>query len=232
MKQNQSTMQPLGANKTLSFSDKYDETHARSYFAKHQDGFWRRLSNWRDQAIAKKALKLAGNPNSVLDMPCGTGRFWDLLAADKNREIIACDYSQDMIDIGLRFRDPATTRRIKTIQSSAFALDLADEAVDNIFCIRLLHHIGRQDDRLTILRELHRVTRSTVIISLWVDGNVKAWRRKKLESKRAQREYQNRFVLRQADIEREFGLAGFNIIASLDFLPKYAMWRTYVLEKR
>lgn len=232
MKQNLSSLQQAGMAQSLSFSDKYDEVHARAYFTKHQDGFWRRLSNWRDQQIAKKALSLAGNPRYVLDMPCGTGRFWDLLAQDNDREIIACDNSQDMIDIGLRFRDPATTRRIKTIQSSAFDLDLPDEVVDNVFCIRLLHHIGKHEDRLTILRELHRVSRSTVIVSLWVDGNVKAWRRKKLEAKRSKREYQNRFVIAQADIEREFELAGFTVKARLDFLPKYAMWRTYVLQKR
>lgn len=232
MKQSESTLQQQGVNHSLSFSDKYDEVHAKAYFDKHQDGVWRRLSNWRDQQIAEKALELAGNPRSVLDMPCGTGRFWELLAKDNKREIIACDNSQDMIDIGMRFRDPAITRRITAFQTSAFDLDLPDKVVDCVFCIRLLHHIGKHEDRMTILRELHRVTRSTVIVSLWVDGNIKAWRRKKLESKRSQRDYQNRFVIAKADIEHEFELAGFKVKARLDFLPKYAMWRTYVLEKR
>lgn len=215
----------------LSFAEKYDQNHAKAYFDKHQDGLWRRLSNWRDQSIARKALKLAGNPMSVLDLPCGTGRFWSLLAENQERQIIACDNSQDMIDIGMQCRPPAITEHIRTIQSSAFELDLADGVVDNIFCIRLLHHIGNKEDRLKLLGELHRVTRSTVIISLWVDGNVKAWRRCKLESKRSRREYQNRFVIPRNVIEKEFEQAGFKVKAHLDFLPKYAMWRTYVLEK-
>lgn len=216
----------------LSFSEKYDQTHAKAYFDKHQDGLSRRLSNWRDQSVARKALKLAGNPQSVLDLPCGTGRFWSLLAENPNRKIIACDYSQDMIDIGMRFREPAITQRITAFQSSAFELDLEDEAVDNVFCIRLIHHVGESADRLKLLKELHRVTRDSVIISLWVDGNFKAWRRRKLEAKRSRRGYQNRFVIPRETIEQEFEQAGFNIKSHIDFLPKYAMWRTYVLEKR
>lgn len=216
----------------LSFSEKYDQTHAKAYFDKHQDGLSRRLSNWRDQSVARKALKLAGNPQSVLDLPCGTGRFWSLLAENPNRKIIACDYSQDMIDIGMRFREPAITQRITAFQSSAFELDLEDEAVDNVFCIRLIHHVGESADRLKLLKELHRVTRDSVIISLWVDGNFKAWRRRKLEAKRSRRGYQNRFVIPRGTIEQEFEQAGFNIKSHIDFLPKYAMWRTYVLEKR
>jgi ubiquinone/menaquinone biosynthesis C-methylase UbiE len=216
----------------LTFSEKYDLRHAQAYFDKHQDGFWRRLSDWRDQKVARKALELAGNPKSVLDLPCGTGRFWSLLTEEKDRKIIACDYSQDMIDIGMQHRPPTITKRISTLQSSAFQLDLPDGAVDNIFCIRLLHHIGNSKDRLRLLAEMHRVARSSVIISLWVDGNVKSWRRSKLESKRARREYQNRFVIPRSQVEKEFEQAGFDIKAHLDFLPGYAMWRTYVLEKK
>ena len=215
----------------LSFSEKYDLNHAQVYFDKYQDGVWRRLSDWRDQQVARKALELAGNPKTVLDLPCGTGRFWSLLAEDKERKIIACDYSQDMIDIGMRHRASSITERISTLQSSAFQLDLPDGAVDNIFCIRLLHHIGDSNDRLKLLAELSRVTRSTVIISLWVDGNVKAWRRRQLEAKRPRRHYQNRFVIPREQIEKEFEQAGFEINAHVDFLPKYAMWRTYVLKK-
>lgn len=216
----------------LPFSEKYDETKARDYFDKHQNGFWRRLSNWREQAVARKALALAGNPTSVLDVPCGTGRFWSLLAENKEREIIACDYSQDMINIGMQWRDPSVTRRIQTLQSSAFDLELKEGAVENIFCIRLLHHIGSSDNRLSLLNEFHRVTRSTLIISLWVDGNVKAWRRRQLEQNRSARPYQNRFVIPRHVIEQEFETANFKIIGAVDFLPRYAMWRTYVLRKR
>jgi ubiquinone/menaquinone biosynthesis C-methylase UbiE len=215
----------------LEFSQKYNELHAKAYFHKHSQGLARKLSNWRDQQIARKALKIAGNPTSVMDVPCGTGRFWNVLTENPDRTVYASDNSQKMIDIGLQYRDKQLTKKIQTFQASAFSLPVSDGYVDTIFCIRLLHHIGRSEDRLKLLREFHRVTKSTVIISLWVDGNVKAWRREKLESSRTKREYQNRFVIPQQIIENEFLKAGFRIKDSLDFIPKYAMWRTYILEK-
>ncbi|WP_417508568.1 class I SAM-dependent methyltransferase [Methylophaga sp.] len=216
----------------LEFSGKYDDTHARAYFEKHQDGLWRQLSNWRDHQVARKALSLAGDPQTVLDVPCGTGRFWSLLCEQPQRQIFASDYSQHMINTGMRYRDKAITDRVETFQSSAFSLDVPDNFVENIFCIRLIHHIGDAQDRLALLKEFHRVTQKTVIISLWVDGNFKAWRRKKLEKKRHARDYQNRFVINRQTIEDEFHQSGFKVKAAIDFLPKYAMWRTYVLEKQ
>ena len=215
----------------LEFSQKYNELHAKAYFHKHSQGLARKLSNWRDQQIARKALKIAGDPLSVLDVPCGTGRFWKVLTENPERIVYASDNSQKMIDIGLQYREKHLSKKIHTFKASAFSLPVSDGYVDNIFCIRLLHHIGQSEDRLKLLKEFHRVTKSTVIVSLWVDGNVKAWKRKKLESNRTKRPYQNRFVIPQHIIEKEFQEAGFRIKNHLDFLPKYAMWRTYILEK-
>ena len=65
--------------KILPFSQKYNSEHAQQYFVKHNNGLWRRLSNWRDHQVARKALNIAGEPQTVLDMPCGTGRFCALL---------------------------------------------------------------------------------------------------------------------------------------------------------
>jgi hypothetical protein len=66
----------------------------------------------------------------------------------------------------------------------------------------------------------------------WVDGNLKAWRRKKLEAKRGKCSYQNRFIAPAAEIETEFREAGFSIKDKIDFIPFYSMWRTYVLGKK
>ncbi|MGE0014552.1 MAG: SAM-dependent methyltransferase, partial [Azoarcus sp.] len=88
--------------------------------------------------------------------------------------------------------------------------------------------------RQELLREFHRVTRDTVILSLGVDGNYKAWKRARLERKRDRRKErgpQNRFVIPTKQIESEFRSSGFEILGHYDFLPMYAMWRTYVLRR-
>lgn len=220
----------------LEFSEKYDAAYARQYFDKHEIGFWRRLSNWRDHHIARQALQIAGDPVSVLDVPCGTGRFWDVLAENPQRVIHASDNSQSMIDIGLALRPPQIAARLQTFQASIFALPVGNDFVECVFCIRFMHHLGQPEQRLALLRELHRVTTKSLILSLWVDNNYQAWRRLRLEARRRERgnvnAYQNRFVTPAATVEEEFRQAGFEIGARLDFLPYYASWRTYVLFKQ
>ncbi|GAC1038278.1 class I SAM-dependent methyltransferase [Pseudomonas sp. No.117] len=220
----------------LPFSQKYDADHARQYFLKHQDGLARRLSNWRDQQLARQALSIAGQPNLVLDLPSGAGRFWPLLAEKRNRVIIGADYSENMLATAREQQPAEVVARVKTLQTSAFAIDLSDNSVDCIFCMRLLHHVGESADRLALLQEFHRVTRDSVILSLWVDGNFKAWRRQALERRRQAQGrdrggYQNRFIVERSQFEAEVAQAGFVVDRALDFLPGYAMWRVYVLRK-
>ncbi len=216
----------------LEFSEKYTEEHAREYFRKHNAGFWRNLSNWREISIARKALKMAGNPQSVLDLPSGTGRFWELLAEDPNRKLLAADYNMSMLNVAMQERPQTVTKRFETFQASAFDIPKEDNFVDCIFSMRLMHHIGERDDRMKMLKEFHRVTKDSVIISLWVDGNYKARKRAALEKRRSHKKYQNRFVQPQASFEAEVREAGFEITGHVDFLKNYAMWRLYVLSKK
>ena len=220
----------------LKFSEKYDQQHASDYLLKHQNGLARRLSHARDEQLARHALALAGEPAVVLDLPCGAGRFWPLLAEKPNRVIIGADNSESMLNIATASQPADVLKRVRPLQTSAFDIDLPDNAVDSIFCMRLLHHIGDPAHRLALLKEFQRVTRDSVIISLWVDGNFKAWKRKRLElqrrNKSEQESYRNRFVLPAATVEAEFEQAGFRVQEYLDFIPLYAMWRVYVLRKR
>ncbi|MDE1167911.1 MAG: class I SAM-dependent methyltransferase [Pseudomonas sp.] len=217
----------------LKFSEKYDEQHAQRYFHKHQKEFSRRMSHRRDEQVARKALALAGEPGLVLDLPCGAGRFWPLLAEKQNRVIIGADNSADMVATACKFQSADIVKRVKPVVTSAFDIELPDESVDSIFCMRLLHHIGDSAHRVSLLKEFHRVTRDTAIISLWVDGNFKSWKRAREEAKRKRGPdgYQNRFVIPRATIEAEFVQAGFRVQEHVDFIPMYAMWRVYVLRK-
>lgn len=219
----------------LKFSEKYDQDHAERYFLKHHATLARRMSHLRDEQMVRKALKLAGDPGLVLDLPCGAGRFWPLLSEKKSRIIIGADNSADMLSTACTLQDQDIVKRVKPLQTSAFNISLPNNSVDTIFSMRLLHHIGEAENRMTMLREFHRVTRETVILSLWVDGNYKSWRRTRQEAARRasgrQGDYQNRFVLHRATAEAEFLSAGFAIEERIDFIPLYAMWRVYLLRK-
>jgi len=216
----------------LEFSNKYDREHSQYYYEKHKRGIEPRLSHWRDVQIARKALKIAGEPQKVLDLPCGAGRFWPTLAENKTRTIIGADNSADMVAVALENCPKEILGRVSAFQTSAFAIDMEDNSVDSIFSMRLMHHIGQSEHRLAMLKEFHRVTKDTVILSLWVDGNLKAYQRKKSEERHPRGPNQNRFLIPAAQIEQEFKSAGFSIVKHLDFIPYYAMWRVYVLRKK
>ena len=216
------------------FSEKYDPEHARKYFHKHNTGVWRRLSTWREVGMARKALAMAGRPKSVLDLPCGTGRFWEMLAEEKDRTIYVGDNSQSMIDTGMDLRPKQVTARIKkTFQCSAFDTGLPDNMVESVFSIRLMHHIEKSADRILMLKEFARISSDTIIVSLWVDGNFRAYRHqlneKKKERVRGADFPRDRFVFTRNDIERDFSAAGLEMIGHVDFIKHWDKWRTYVL---
>ena len=103
----------------LDFSEKYDDTHAEKYLRKHKNGLSRRLSHWRDEQLARKALTLVGEPGLVLDLPCGAGRFWPLLAEKHNRVIIGADNSESMIKVAMARRSPLASRSLNSAATMA-----------------------------------------------------------------------------------------------------------------
>lgn len=216
------------------FSDKYDPAHAKQYFDKHQSGLGNRFVTWREVGMARQALVMAGRPKTVLDLPCGTGRFWELLAEEPGRVIYAADNSRDMINTGLQYRPPAVTERIAdTYQCSAFSTGLPDRFVECVFSIRLMHHIEQSADRIAMLKEFARISSGKIILTLWVDGNLGAWQRARLERKRAAgktRGTRNRFVIPRRQIEQEFAAAGLQVVGHIDFLKYIDKKRIYVLQ--
>lgn len=210
---------------------RYDAETAQNYLKMHRVSWSRRLSSWREVRLARRALALAGNPDAILDMPCGTGRFWPMLAATSARRLLAGDNSPDMLATAIANAAPQTRARFDAQRMDAFALPLADGAVDHVLCMRLLHHFAAPADRLCILREIHRVARTGATISVWVDGNLQAWRRRIQERRRAPDFPPNRVVVPRAVIEAELAAAGFRIRARLDMLRGIGKRRLYVLER-
>ncbi len=213
----------------LEFSKKYDDEHARRYFEKHGTGAKRRLNTWRERGMARRALEIAGNPTSVLDLPCGTGRFWEMLAENPQRQIFAADLNEAMFKTGLERRPKEITSRVEAFKASAFSIPKPDNFVECVFSIRLLHHIPKSEDRLAILREFKRVSSSTIVLSLWIDGNYRAWRR--LSRPRIPGPSADRFVVERKVIEKEFAECGLKVLDRVDFLKFYSMWAAYILKK-
>lgn len=208
----------------LEFAKRYDQEHARVCLQPQPRGLAGRLTFWRDEQLVRNALKVAGEPGLILDVACGVGRFWPVLAEHTNRVILAADPSQDILDHARIHHSQSLLKRIKTFQSSAFTIGLSANAVDCIFCMELFQHIASPEHRLAMLGEFHRVSRDTVIVAVRVDAHFKL-RRPDSDGAPA------RELASKADVEAEFKRAGFRLLSHQDFLPGYARMRVYVLRK-
>ncbi|MVV49616.1 class I SAM-dependent methyltransferase [Pseudomonas sp. PB120] len=208
----------------LEFARRYNQEHARVCLEPRPRGVAGRLGLWRDEQRVRRALKMAGEPGLILDVACGIGRFWPVLAEHSNRVILASDPSQDMLNHAQTHHSPDLLKRIKTFQSSAFTIELPANAVDCIFCMELFQHIATSEHRLAMLEEFHRVSRDTVIVALRVEPRFKFLRS-------GLRSAADPSLVNRADVEAEFKRAGFCLLSHQDFLPGCGQMRVYVLRK-
>ncbi|WP_338525834.1 class I SAM-dependent methyltransferase [Pseudomonas batumici] len=213
----------------LEFARQHEREHARSCLEKGPGSLARRLGLAREKQWVRQALKLAGEPGLILDLPCGAGRFWPVLAERANRVILAADPSQEMLDHCAVHHSLEVLKRVRTFQSSVFAIGLPENAVDCIFCMQLFQQVSDSQQRMAMLREFHRVSRDTVILSLWMGGKVMDWHRRR--QARAGGQQAQRVLFGKALVEGEFRQAGFEIVGHRDFFPGYALRRLYVLRK-
>ena len=187
----------------IEYAERCDREHARICGDTHPPGLRRRLAAWRLGRLVRNALKVAGEPGLVLDLACGSGRFWPVLAEHVNRVILASDNSQDMLDHARTHHPTSLLKRVKTFQGSAFSIGLSANAVDCIFCLELFRHVPSSEGRQALLQEFHRVSRDTVIVS----------------------------VASHTPVEDEFRQAGFEVLNYQEFIPGSSVWRVYVLRK-
>lgn len=140
--------------------------------AEHYSGTrWRgarhaRRTDARERAIVAAWLERCAPVRSVLDVPCGAGRFHGLLTR-ASPLALAADAAGPML------RRHGGAQRL---QASAHALPLRDGAADLVLCSRLLHHFAEGGERVRVLRELARVARRWAIVSHFDAASVQAVR--------------------------------------------------------
>lgn len=215
--------QPLTAIE-LEFARRYDQEHARVCLQPRVQGLGGRLAFWRERQLVRHALKVAGEPGLILDVACGVGRLWPVLAEHTNRVILATDPSQDILEHARAHHSQSLLKRVRTFQSSAFTIGLSENAVDSIFCMRLFQHLTNPEHRQAMLGEFHRVSRDTVIVAVRLGSRFKA-RCANLQDVAV------RSLVSGGEMEAEFSQAGFRVTGQKDFLSLCSPMRIYVLSK-
>lgn len=109
---------------------------------------------------------------TLLDAPCGTGRF-STLWADRGLLPLGADLALPMLTEA-RAKHPDATY----VCTDMAALPLADGGVDAAVCVRFLHLVRDSGQRIDYLRELRRVCRYGAVIDYRHSRTLRVWGRR------------------------------------------------------
>lgn len=138
-----------------------DSQVAQDYDAHRFGTPGRKRRDRRKWATILKALEMTSGIGTVLDIPCGTGRFTGHLL-DRDYAVLGADISAEMMDVA-RGRFSGSGKLLGFIETDAEHMALTKHSVDCVMSIRFLHHVDSVT-RVQILREMSRISRRWVIL--------------------------------------------------------------------
>jgi SAM-dependent methyltransferase len=152
---------------SASDAEKYrDRRFARSQHGRKVDAAERRIV---EQTLM--GLRING---PILDAPCGTGRFLPTFAVF-SREIVGVDVSAEMLRLARQAAAEAGWP-VRCLQADVRRLPFDAGHFELVFAMRLMHRIRGREERLTVLRELARVSRQRVLFSFYNRRSWRSWR--------------------------------------------------------
>lgn len=142
---------------------KYDDPRvAAEYEARRYQGWARRWREALHESTLARAFADVPAGSRVLDLPCGTGILAPWLRA-RGYRVIGADIARQMLG-----QARAKGADLALCQADAERLPLADRSVDVALVVRFLHLLP-PEVRHRVWRELARVTRQRVVLSVSLD---------------------------------------------------------------
>jgi SAM-dependent methyltransferase len=129
--------------------ERYDRVHAARY-----DEDWGAIMPTH-RAFVGRVLEMAAPGGLVVDVACGTGKYWPLVLAS-GRRVLGVDQSAGMLEVAGR-KHPEVPTRVVGMQELAAQTDLAG-AADAVLCVDAMENVG-PEDWPPVLGGLHRLLR-------------------------------------------------------------------------
>jgi ubiquinone/menaquinone biosynthesis C-methylase UbiE len=152
----------------------------QEYERKRFSGLLGRYRYRREQRAVGYLVGLLPDGVTILDCPCGNGRWWPVLLR-KARQILAMDISRGMLDQATRHAEELRLP-VEVRAGDAENLALADRSVDYVFSHALTKHLPIPI-QYRVLAEFARVARRGVICSfgIFTPLSYEIWRRRHLK---------------------------------------------------
>jgi len=144
-------------------ADKYHGEVVSNYVKKRET-----QPRWvAEQKIIETALQCVQEKSAVLDVPIGTGRWFDV-CRKMGHSLIGVDVSDEMLAESQKQVKPDD--EVLLIKGPAWATGLKDKSVDVSVMCRLTRWLS-PDERTAALMELQRVTKSLIIFTARVNNH-------------------------------------------------------------
>ncbi len=199
-----------------------------TYRKTRYEGIDQKIVDNREQKLLQKIFgHIDGKDIFILDVPCGYGRFSDLLLK-RSLNLTSIDISFPMVRAAREY-SPLESSRHRFLVGDIEHLPLKDDSFDCVVTIRLFQHILQPRSRLQILKELHRVAKKIVIISFYrynILHNVERWVRCRIKNidKRIS-------MLRLRSFIKELNSAGFKMLNLFPVIRYFHAHNIAVLQK-
>ena len=140
----------------------YQSSEVAADYDEHRFRTPKRLRrNARKWSAIQKALALTEGIKTVVDLPCGTGRFTGHLAR-AGYEVIGSDISVEMMQQAANLKSVRHENIKGYVRADAEALPFKSKSTDCLMSIRFLFHVD-PETRRRMLREFGRVSRRWII---------------------------------------------------------------------
>lgn len=195
-------------------------TRVRRYERKRYRSLDQRLVNYLESRIIEAYLDVLCWPSdSVLDMPCGYGRFVPALRSRAGT--VVCGDRKAAMLTRTRERMGDQTSGVRLLSDG---LPFSDGSFDAVTCIRLFQHLHDNDQRQRTLAEIGRVARRGAVITVYLDSPVHRLIHGARRLKRLTRDRMDR-------LEHQLGQCGLRIRRHSRILPALHAQTILLLER-
>jgi len=132
-----------------------------------------------EKVFALRLLDKVGRNSHVVDIPCGSGRFYEIFSAA--RELTMIDCSDNMLTVAAERTSGATN--VEFLRADITNLPLPASCAELCFCMRLFHHMKTDEVRVKALSELARISKRYVALSFYNKRCFRYYLRKMLGKK-------------------------------------------------
>jgi SAM-dependent methyltransferase len=144
-----------------------DLKYAKNYdFTRYQKDTRRQKRDISTQRAIASALDKLSGCRTILDMPCGTGRLLKLIQ-DAGYTYFGSDVSREMLTVCLEKIPPNSNPYF--VCADGEDMPFSSGTFDCVLCVRFLNLIP-PDVRLSILKELFRISKKYLVVSVGYFG--------------------------------------------------------------